>query len=274
MHPEAILGTALLLGAWTWAWVRQGQRPDAGRTLALALGLLAGLVATVGPVHDLAERVLFSAHMVQHLLLMLVAPPLLLAATPSWMIDSVLAPLHRRPLLAGAARQLTRPVPALGLYAAALAVWHLPGPFDRAVASPAWHAAEHAVLVATAFLAWWPVLSPSRLLPPLHYGAQILYLFAFGLPMTAVAAMITGADEVLYPFYAEAARGAGIDALADQRLGGILMWVPAGIVPLAAFTVAFFRWAADEADDIPGTSLAATPPRNRPPRRRERGGRQ
>jgi putative membrane protein len=256
MHPEAILGTALLLAAWTWAWVRGGQRPDAGRTLALGLGLLAGLAATVGPLHDLAERVLFSAHMIQHLLLMLVTPPLLLAATPPWMIDALLAPLLRRPLLAGWAHRLTRPVPALGLYAAALAVWHLPGPFDRAVASSAWHAAEHAVLVATAFLAWWPVMSSSRLLPPVHYGAQILYLFAFGLPMTAVAAMITGAEEVLYPFYAEAARAAGIDALADQRLGGLLMWVPAGIVPLAAFTVAFFRWAAAEADDDPGTPLA------------------
>jgi putative membrane protein len=250
MHPEAIVGTALLLAAWTWAWVRRGQRPDAGRTLALGLALLAGLAATVGPLHDLAERVLFSAHMIQHLLLMLVMPPLLLAATPPWMIDGLLAPLLRRPLLAGVARRLTRPVAALGLYGAALAVWHLPGPFDRAVASSAWHAAEHAVLVVTAFLAWWPVMSSSRLLPPVHYGAQILYLFAFGLPMTAVAAMITGADEVLYPFYAEAARDAGIDALADQRLGGILMWVPAGVVPLAAFTVAFFRWAAAEADDV------------------------
>jgi len=216
--------------------------------LALGLGLLAGLAATTGPLHDLAERLLFSAHMIQHLLLMLVTPPLLLAATPSWMIDAMLAPLLRPRLLGAAARWLTRPVPALALYAAALAVWHLPGPFDRAVASPAWHATEHAVLVATAFLAWWPVLSPSRLLPAVHYGAQILYLFAFGLPMTAVAAMITSAEDVLYPFYAEAARTAGIDALADQRLGGVLMWVPAGVVPLAVFTVAFFRWAAAEAE--------------------------
>jgi putative membrane protein len=248
MHPEAIAGTGLLLGAWTWAWIRRGQRPDAGRSLALGIGLLAGLAATMGPLHDLAEHRLFSAHMIQHLLLVLVLPPLLLAATPSWMVDAVLAPLLRPPLLAGVVRSLTRPVPALMLYAAALAVWHLPGPFERAVASPRWHATEHVVLVATAFLAWWPVLSPSRLLPAVHYGAQILYLFAFGIPMTAVAVMITGAEDVLYPFYAEAARAAGIDALADQRLGGILMWVPAGVVPLAAFTVAFFRWAAAEAE--------------------------
>jgi putative membrane protein len=248
MHPETLLGAGALLGAWTWAWIHRRQRPPAMRVLALGGALLAGLAATGGPLHDLAERVLFSAHMVQHLLLMLVMPPLLLAATPAWMLDTLLAPLLRRPPLAVLARSLTRPVPALGLYAAALVVWHLPGPFDRAVASPGWHAVEHAVLVFAALVAWWPVLSPSRLLPALHYGAQILYLAAFGMPMTVVAAMITGAEDVLYPFYAEAARAAGIDALADQRLGGVLMWVPAGVVPLAAFTVAFFRWAAAEAE--------------------------
>jgi putative membrane protein len=248
IHPEAVLGAAALGGAWTWAWIRRRQRPEAGRTLALGGALLAWLAATGGPLHDLAERALFSAHMAQHLLLMLVMPPLVLAAIPGWMLDALVARLLRQRPLAVLARSLTRPVPALGLYAAALALWHVPAIFDRAVVSPGWHAVEHAVLASTALVAWWPVLSPSRVLPPLHYGAQILYLAAFGMPMTVVAAMITGAEAVLYPFYTEAARAAGLDALADQRLGGVLMWVPAGVVPLAAFTVAFFRWAASEPD--------------------------
>jgi putative membrane protein len=252
MHPETLLGAAALGGAWTWAWARRGQRPGAGRALAFGTGLLAALAATVGPLHDLAEESHLSAHMAQHLLLTLVVPPLLLVGTPGWMLDGLLAPLLRRRSLAALARTLTRPVPALGLYATALVAWHLPALFDRALVSDAWHAAEHAALVATAFGAWWPVLSSSRLLPPLHYGVQILYLFVLGMPMTVVAAMITGAEDVLYPFYAEAARASGIDALADQRLAGILMWVPAGVVPLAVFTVVFFRWAASEADDAPG----------------------
>jgi putative membrane protein len=155
----------------------------------------------------------------------------------------------RRRTLGALARAATRPVAALGLYTAALVAWHLPGPYGAALERHAWHVVEHLVLIATAFLAWWPVLSPSRLLPRLHYGTQILYLFVFGMPMTAVAAMITGAEHVLYPFYAAAPRLWGLTALADQRLGGLIMWVPAGLIPLVAFTVVFFRWAAVEADE-------------------------
>ena len=155
----------------------------------------------------------------------------------------------RRPCALRVARVLTRPIPALAVYATALVVWHLPGPYGAALESDAWHIVEHAVLLASSLLAWWPVLGPSRLVPPLPYAAQILYLFAFGMPMTIVAAMITAADEPLYAFYASAAHRYGIDALADQRIGGVLMWVPAGIVPLVAFTIVFFRWAAAEAED-------------------------
>jgi len=127
--------------------------------------------------------------------------------------------------------------------------WHLPGPYGAALEDHRIHIVEHLALIAAATLAWWPVLSPSGLLPRLHYGAQILYLFMFGVPMTVVAAMITGAEDTLYPFYAAAPRIFGISALADQRLGGLIMWVPAGLIPLLAFTVVFFRWAADERDD-------------------------
>jgi putative membrane protein len=92
------------------------------------------------------------------------------------------------------------------------------------------------------------VVARSARVPRLPPAAQILYLFALGLPMSAVAAMITNAERVLYPFYAAAPRLFGLTAFADQRLGGVIMWVPAGIVPLVAFTVVFFRWAAAEPD--------------------------
>lgn len=249
IHPESIAAAAALLGAWVGAWWIRREPPSAGRAAAFGAALVAGIAATNGPLHDLAEQPLFAAHMAQHLVLMLVVPPLLVAGMPGWMVDGLLGALLGGPRRRALARALTRPVPALALYTAALAVWHLPGPFERAVGSPLWHLAEHAVLVAAALVAWWPVLSPSRLLPALPYGAQILYLFALGMPMTVVAAMITGAEAVLYP------RGAV--GLADQRLGGILMWVPAGVVPLAAFTIVFFRWAAEEADETsPGTSCS------------------
>jgi putative membrane protein len=180
--------------------------------------------------------------MVQHLVLTLLVPPLLLVATPGFMVDGLL----RSAAVTRAARALTRPVPALALYTVALVAWHLPAPYALALEVHAWHIVQHLTLMATATLAWWPVLARSARAPRVHYGVQILYLFAFGIPMTGVAAMITGAETLLYPFYAAAPRVFDLTPLADQRLGGVIMWVPAGLVPIVAFTVSFFRWAAEE----------------------------
>ena len=247
MHPDVLLGVGLLAAAYVLAWAR-GPRGGAREPALFLGGLLVLLAALNGPLHDLSDFYLFSAHMVQHLLLTLVVPPLLLGGTPAWMIDPPLAVLLRRRWSRMAAHAVTRPVPALALYAIALVGWHLPGPYGVALERHGWHVVEHLALLATAVLGWWPVLSPSRRLPPLHYGPQILYLFAFGMPMTAVAAMITGAEHVLYPFYAAAPRLWDLSPLADQRLGGLIMWVPAGMIPLLAFTIVFFRWVAVESD--------------------------
>ena len=255
VHPEVIIGAFGLGVLWTIAWLRRGEAAPAGRIALLVAGLGAFLVALNGPLHDAAELFLFSAHMVQHLLLTLVGVPLLMAATPSWMGDALLG--RRWPAMA--VRALTRPVPALSLYTIGLAGWHFPAPWDAALARPAWHVAEHATLVVTATLAWWPVLGPSTVAPRIHYGAQILYLFAFGIPMTVVGALITGAEQPLYEFYTHAPRITRLDVLTDQRLGGVIMWVPAGLIPLIAFTAVFFRWAASERDDEDDASDPSAP---------------
>ncbi len=231
IHADVLLGAGLLATAYAVAWTR-GPRGRATQPLRFLAGLTALLAALNGPLHDLSDYYLFSAHMVQHLVLTLVVAPLLLAGTPGWMLDRLIEPLRRWRPGRTVVRALTRPVPALALYAVALITWHLPGPYNAALEIHGWHIVEHLVLLATAVLAWWPVASASTLAPRLHYGAQILYLFAFGVPMTVVASMITD-----------------LTPLADQRLGGVIMWVPATLIPLAAFTVVFFRWVAAEADE-------------------------
>ena len=249
VHLDVVIAVAVLAGAYVGALVMSGRRRSPARAAAFFLGLGALVVATNGPLHVLSEGYLFAAHMVQHLILTLVVPPLLLAGTPGWMLDALLGRICVRPALWRLARKLTRPVPALAAYTVALVAWHLPAPYELALASHGWHFVEHAVLTGTALLAWWPVLSASSQVPALHYGAQILYLFVFGFPMTVVAAMITTAETLLYPFYSRAPRVIDLTPFDDQRLGGVIMWVPAGIIPLIAFTLVFFRWVAAEPDD-------------------------
>jgi putative membrane protein len=244
-----VLAAGLGAAAWAWAWYRRGTRPAPGQAARFLGALLALLLALNGPLHDLSDWYLFSAHMVQHLVLTLVVPPLLLTGLPGWMVDAVLAPVVARGGGAALVRPLTRPLPAFAIYAVALVGWHLPGPYNTALEIHGWHVVEHVVLLVTALAGWWPIASPSRLAPALPYAAQLLYLFVFGMPMTVVAAMITGAEHVLYPFYAAAPRLFDLTPLADQRLGGVIMWVPSGIIPLAAFTLVFFRWVAAEADE-------------------------
>ena len=244
IHLDVVAGVGLVAGAWTGAWLARRARPRFGDVAALTIALVALLAMLNGPVHELSDRYLFSAHMVQHLVLTLVVAPLLLAAMPAWMIDG----LVRWPWLAAVMRAITRPLPALGLYTIALVAWHLPGAYTLALEVHGWHIVQHLTLIATAVIAWWPVVGRSQRAPRLSYAGQVLYLFAFGLPMSFVAAMITSAETLLYPFYAAAPRLFALTPFADQRLGGVIMWVPAGVVPLVAFTVVFFRWAAAEAD--------------------------
>ena len=116
-------------------------------------------------------------------------------------------------------RTLTRPLPAFAAYAVALIGWHLPAPYNAALEIHGWHVVEHLALLVTATLGWWPILSPSTLAPSLPYAAQLLYLFVFGMPMTVVAAMVTAAEPVLYPFYEAAPRITDLTAARRSAAG-------------------------------------------------------
>jgi putative membrane protein len=249
VHLDVVVGVVLLAGAYTWATIASGRPAPLAAPMAFFGGCAALLAALNGPLHDLSDYYLFSAHMVQHLVLTLVVPPLWLAGTPGWMVDALLARVARWRSIHAALHGLTRPLPAFAAFGIAVVAWHLPGPYNAALETHAWHVVEHLVLLVASVLGWWPILSRSERLPALPYAGQLLYLFVFGMPMTVVAAMVTGAEHVLYPYYAAAPRVVDLTPLADQRLGGVIMWVPAGIIPVVAFTVVFFRWAAAEAED-------------------------
>ncbi len=247
LHPSVLLGTGLL-GALYFFGIgplrrRYGLGPPAEpwRVVSFCAGLLVLLLSLNGPMHDLSDYYLFSAHMVQHLLLTLVLPPLLIAGTPGWLLRPLLRPAAVR----RAARALTRPVVAALLYSVTIAVWHLAPYYDLMMRSHEVHIVTHLMFMVTATLMWWPVMSPVAELPRLAYGPAMLYLFLVGIPMQIVAALITLGDGVLYPWYAGAPRTWGLSPLDDQQLGGLLMWVPGNLYMFLAIGVLFFKWSKE-----------------------------
>src|SRR5262247_346246 len=132
IHAEVVLGVVALAGAYTWATVRSRRPTSLGPPMAFFGGCAALLLALNGPLHDLSDGYLFSAHMVQHLVLTLIVPPLLLLGTPTWMADRLLGPWLRPVVTRWFLATATRPVPALAIYTAALVLWHLPAVYDLA----------------------------------------------------------------------------------------------------------------------------------------------
>jgi len=251
IHADVLLGAGLLATAYAVAWTR-GPRGRATQPLRFLAGLTALLAALNGPLHDLSDYYLFSAHMVQHLILTLVFPPLLLYGTPAW----VIRPLIRPRGVLRFARWATRPLVAGALFSVPITLWHFPQFYEAALQHHPLHIVQHLVFLATAVIMWWPVLSPMPDLPRASYGTQLLYLFALGLPMSLAGALITLADGVLYPFYVSAPRVWGLTPAADQQLGGLLMWVVGTIYLWVAASVVWFRWAAREET---GNAEAAVP---------------
>ena len=242
-HPSVVIGLVLLGGLYVY-W--RGLRARRRQVVAFAAALVVLLVALNGPLHNLSDRYLFSAHMAQHLVLTLVFPPLLLYGTPAWVVRPLLGPPG------GAwfrfARWATRPLAAGAIFSAPITLWHFPKPYEAALEHHGLHIVQHVVFIATAVIMWWPVLSPLPELPRARYLTQLLYLFVLGLPMSLAGALITLAEHVLYPFYVAAPppRVAGLTPLADQQLGGLLMWVVGTIYLWVAASVVWFRWSARE----------------------------
>ena len=215
------------------------------------------LFAALGPpLDDWSDHYLLLAHMVQHLLLIMLAAPLLLYGTPA----SVLEPLTRNRVTNAIGYWLTRPVIAYTVANAVFILWHIPMFFEMALRSQPVHAFEHATMLATALLAWWPILGPLPQWPRLALPLHSLYYFAMTLPGTAVGAFITFADPGLYAPYDTAQRIFGIDLATDQQAAGLLMWVALGTIYLLLITISFFRWASrEEAADREAATQTGAP---------------
>lgn len=206
-----------------------------------------------GPLHDLSDYYLFSGHMVQHLILTLVVPPLMLFGVPGWMYR----PLLRKPVIARVARTLTSTASCFLWFNVVLAVWHLPPMYNAALEYHAVHIVQHLMFISTAMLMWWPLTSRVAELPRLAFPGQMLFCFLMVIPMSVVSIYIVMADTLLYPAYATAPRLWGITPLQDQQYGGLIMWIPGGVFFYAVMTVVFFRWVGRDEEDTAEATAAA-----------------
>ncbi|MDQ6881408.1 MAG: cytochrome c oxidase assembly protein [Pseudomonadota bacterium] len=232
---------------WRQAGAGRGLRPL--QALAFAGGWLALVGALVSPLDALGDR-LFSAHMVQHEMLMLVAAPLLVLGRPlaafAWALPRSALRVFARPFRShwpGALwSALTDPLAAWVLHALALWVWHVPALFDAAVENESLHTLQHTSFLASALLFWWAALGRdgrSR-----GQGAAMLLLFTTMLHTSALGALLALAPTPWYPHYLASGAGLGLDPLEDQQLGGLVMWVPGGLAYLAAGLAVGARWLA------------------------------
>jgi putative membrane protein len=265
---------AALLAAATWyaAGLRQlwrragrGRGVPSWRAAAFAGGIVALAVALLSPIDALGEA-LFSAHMVQHLMLIIIAAPLLVLGAPLHaMLWALPSPMRRRtarwwtgaPALRAATRALSAPVLVWGLHVATLWFWHLPGPYGWALRSEAVHALEHACFVGTAVLFWWIVIQPSGR-RRMSYGAAVLYVAAAALQSGVLGALLTFSASPWYASHAASTRAWGLSALEDQQLAGLIMWVPMGVVYVVAAAVSFVLWLrTDQTDHVEVARAAA-----------------
>lgn len=252
--PLLLLGSAFTVGYWRLSRRSPQHVPPWRLTLALG-GLACITVALLSPLDRLAHA-LFSAHMVQHMLLMMVAPPLLLFADPLPMVLWALPSSGRvrvGALLAEGApfrriwQGLTCMPVAWLISALTLWLWHLPAAYDAALRYPPLHDLEHLAFFWAGVLFWWPVISPApRLRGHAHRELRIVYLVLGALQKAALGLLLTLSPWVLYASYAVVPRAGELSPLEDQAWGGVIMWGAGGAIDMVAVLALLLRFFSVE----------------------------
>jgi len=252
-EPGVLL--SLALSAWLYyrglARLWKESAPGRGifrwEALSFGVGWLGLLIALVSPLHSLGG-VLFSAHMTQHEVLMLVAAPLLVLGRP--LIPFLWAlPMGWRRRLGGLGRSqwvqagwhtVTGPLPAWSIHALVLWVWHAPVLFQATLESELVHTLQHLSFLLSALMFWWALIRGHQ--GRMGYGAAVLYLFTTAVHTSILGALLTFSSILWYPAYGSTTAAWGLTPLEDQQLGGLVMWVPAGLVYIIGGLALFAGW--------------------------------
>jgi putative membrane protein len=251
--PFVILGLFLSAALYSrglyrlWHKTRFGGGVRPWEASAFAAGWLATVLALVSPLHPLGQ-ILFSAHMTQHEVLMLVAAPLLVLGRPLivflWAFSHKearqLSSWTRRPWFDRSWRLVSNAFAAWLIHMAALWLWHIPALFQATLESALVHALQHMSFLFSALLFWWAVLHGRQ--KALGYGLAVVYMFATALQSGLLGVLLTVSTRIWYPAYGNRAATWGLTPLEDQQLGGLIMWIPAGIVYIVAALALITGW--------------------------------
>lgn len=265
-----VVAGSVYLRGWWQLHARDPERWLIGRLAAFLGGLTAVFLALASPIEPFTS-LLLQVHMLQHLLLMMIAPPLVWLGWPLFPLVRGLpepvrtvwvAPLLRSRRLRKFFGTLTHPLVAWPIYVATTWLWHTPRGYELALSNDVWHVVEHVCFMAAAMLFWYPVVRPYPSRPKWSEWLLFPYLLLADVQNTVLAAWLTFSGSVLYPHYLRIPRLAGISALDDQAAAGVLMWVPGSVaflVPLVWIGVSLMRGEREVKRRGRASSLANAP---------------
>ena len=266
LYVSLLLAAGIYLRGWLVLHRRSARRWSQGQLIAFLAGLTVLFLALASPIEPFTS-LLLQVHMLQHLLLMMLAPPLLWLGAPQFPLLLGLprpirtywvAPLFRSRFLRRTFQSLTHPVPAWLLFTAATWFWHFPPIYELVLRSYGWHYLQHISFLGTAILFWYPVIRPYPSRPSWSPWLLIPYLILADVQNTLLSALLTFSDQPLYAYYAEGPRLGNLSPLDDQAVAGVLMWVPGSVAYLVPLCVIGIRllFGGDEATTRrPGSSL-------------------
>lgn len=253
-HTEPLLLLSILSIGWLYALasgpmrsrIAPGEAFPLGASIRFYLGLIIIYLAVGSPLDTIAELFLFSAHMVQHMLLIYIAPTLLIYGMPAWLIDAFIERTKLRPLL----RLLTNPACGGILFTFGFTLWHIPTLYEAALIDKRVHILEHFTMFSLGLLMLWPFMTLSKSVPRRSFPIRLITIFLLMVGQLPVFAFLTFAGESIYPTYAWAPRIIDLDPLNDQILGGIIMKVINMAFSLTLLGLCFYQWAKNEEGDL------------------------
>jgi len=250
-NPSVLIPTVIFGALYARGWWRLHRRASIlfrfSQPAAFFAGLIAIVFALLSPIHAFAGWLL-TVHMIQHLLLMMVAPPLILGGAPylpflsglpRFLIGGV-GPFLSSAVLRKIARFVSHPVFCWFAFISVNVTWHLPAMYELALRSTAWHEAEHFCFLSSALLFWLPIIEPRPWVAPTPRWLILPYLILADFQNTALSAFLVFYDRVVYPTYAMIPRITNLTALEDQAAAGAMMWVASSVfflVPLGLITI-------------------------------------